>query len=182
MAQQPTPGTLTRATGPGQSHSEPPDEAGDVLAKSIRVGAGAGTREIAMAIYGPEHNVTPAQKVGASAIAGAVSVVPFGLLLRGPRSVIPGSVLFSLLGAGGQSALNRWPGSETSAKKSNGWFTSKWSPMTKLSDEEYKVMLEEKILRVEADLAILDESKAALLAGDDSESKTKAAKESSSKA
>lgn len=51
--------------------------------------------------------------------------------------------------------------------------------MTKLSDEDYKVMLEEKILRVEADLAILDENKAALLAG---ESKTKAATESSSRA
>lgn len=134
---------------------------------------------MAIARYGPEHNVTPAQKVGASAIAGAVSVVPVGLLLRGPRSILPGSVIFSLLGAGGQVASNRWSGSEEPAKKSNGWFTSKWSPMTKLSDEEYKVMLEEKILRVEADLAILDENKAALLA--EEQSKTKAATESSSK-
>lgn len=52
--------------------------------------------------------------------------------------------------------------------------------MTKLSDEEYKVMLEEKILRLEADLAILDENKAALMA--EEESRTKAAKQSSSKA
>lgn len=48
--------------------------------------------------------------------------------------------------------------------------------MKKLSDEEYKTMLEEKILRVEADLAILDENRAALIAED--EASTKAAKES----
>lgn len=218
MDQQPAPEALPRATGPGKRHSEPADEAADVLAKSIQLGAGAGVcgvlfgatssiirgvrtpvlfsivsgfqwfgissvfygaRKMAIARYGPEHNVTPAQKVGASAIAGAVSVVPVGLLLRGPRSILPGSVIFSLLGAGGQVASNRWSGSEEPAKKSNGWFTSKWSPMTKLSDEEYKVMLEEKILRVEADLAILDENKAALLA--EEQSKTKAATESSSK-
>lgn len=52
--------------------------------------------------------------------------------------------------------------------------------MTKLSDEEYKTMLEEKILRVEADLAILEENKAALIA--EEESRTKAAQGSSSKA
>ncbi|KAG8165513.1 hypothetical protein KVR01_004065 [Diaporthe batatas] len=219
MGQQPAPETLARATGTGTRRSEQPDEAVDVLAKSIQLGAGAGvcgilfgatssiirgvktpvlfslvsgfqwfgissvfygTRKMAVARYGPEHNVTPAQKVGASAIAGAVSVVPVGLLLRGPRSILPGSVIFSLLGAGGQLASNSWSGSETPAKKSNGWFTSKWSPMTKLSDEDYKVMLEEKILRVEADLAILDENRAALLA--EEESRPKPATESSTKA
>lgn len=217
MDQQPAPGAHPRATGPGKRQSEPSDEAVDVLARSIQLGAGAGAcgilfgatssiirgvktpvlfslvsgfqwfgissvfygaRKLAIARYGPEHNVTPAQKVGASAIAGAVSVVPVGLLLRGPRSILPGSVIFSLLGAGGQIASNRWSGSENSPK-SSGWFTSKWSPMTKLSDEEYKVMLEEKILRVEADLAILDENKAVLLA--EEQAKIKAAEEPSSK-
>lgn len=52
--------------------------------------------------------------------------------------------------------------------------------MTKLSDDEYKVMLEEKILRLEADLAILDENKAALIAEDESRNNT--SKESSNKA
>jgi hypothetical protein len=107
-----------------------------------------------------------------------VSVVPVGLLLRGPRSLLPGSIVFSLLGAGGQLASNRWSGSENLAKKTNGWFTSGWSPLTKLSDEEYKAILEEKILRLEAELAILDENRADLLA----ESRANAAKESSSKA
>lgn len=137
----------------------------------------AGTRQLAIARYGPEHNITPAQKVGASAVAGAASVVPVGLLLRGPRSILPGAVVFSLLGAGGQLVSNRWSGSETSPK-TNGWFTSKWSPMTKLSDEQYKAILEERILRLEADLAILDENRAALIEEDD-ESRAKARKNSS---
>lgn len=105
--------------------------------------------------------------------------MPVGLLLRGPRSILPGAIVFSLLGAGGQFASNRWSGPENSPKKSSGWFTSKWSPMTKLSDEDYKTMLEEKILRVEADLAILDENRAALVA--EEESRAKLATESSSK-
>ena len=33
----------------------------------------------------------------------------------------------------------------------------KWSPMKKLSDEEYGNMLKERLLRVEADIALLDE-------------------------
>lgn len=103
-----------------------------------------------------------------------------GLLLRGPRSILPGAIVFSLLGAGGQFAANRWSGPENSPKKQSAWFTSKWSPMQKLSDEDYKTMLEEKILRVEADLAILEENRSALIAED--EARTKAAQESSSKA
>ncbi|KAI3397533.1 hypothetical protein diail_10626, partial [Diaporthe ilicicola] len=137
----------------------------------------AGTRKLAIARYGPEHNVTPAQKVGASAIAGAASVVPVGLLLRGPRSILPGAVIFSLLGAGGQLASSRWSGSENPPKKTNDWFTSKWSPMTKLSDEQYKVILEDRILRLEADLAVLGENRAALIA--EEESRAKAGRKSS---
>lgn len=101
-------------------------------------------------------------------------------MLRGPRSILPGAVVFSLLGAGGQLASNSWSGSETSPKKTSSWFTSKWSPMTKLSDEDYKAMLEDKILRVEADLAILDENRAALVS--EQEFRAKAAQESSGEA
>lgn len=104
-------------------------------------------------------------------MAGAASVVPVGLLLRGPRSILPGAIVFSLLGAGGQLASNVWSRFEPSTKKTSSWFTSKWSPMTKLSDEQYKEMLEERILRLEADLAILDENRAALVAEQESRAK-----------
>ncbi|KAJ0118404.1 hypothetical protein J7T55_009187 [Diaporthe amygdali] len=171
MDQQPGPKTQPRASISRNIRSEPSDEAVDVLAKSVQLGAAAGTRKLAIGRYGPEYNVTPAQKVGASAMAGAASVVPVGLLLRGPRSILPGAIVFSLLGAGGQLASNVWSRSDPSTKKTSSWFTSKWSPMTKLSDEQYKEMLEERILRLEADLAILDENRAALVAEQESRAK-----------
>ena len=33
----------------------------------------------------------------------------------------------------------------------------KWSPMKKLSDEEYGNLLKERLLRIEADIALVDE-------------------------
>ena len=39
---------------------------------------------------------------------------------------------------------------------------SKWSPMSVLTDEDYEKMMQEKILRVEADIAIIDDKIKAL--------------------
>jgi hypothetical protein len=39
---------------------------------------------------------------------------------------------------------------------------SNWSPITKLSDEEYTTLLSEKLLRVEAEIAMLDDEIAEL--------------------
>jgi hypothetical protein len=35
--------------------------------------------------------------------------------------------------------------------------SSKWSPVKALSDEQYEELLQEKLLRVEAEIAVLDE-------------------------
>lgn len=48
------------------------------------------------------------------------------------------------------------------AKKS--WLDSKWSPMTVLSDQEYEKILQEKLLSVNAQIALVDESIEALKA------------------
>lgn len=97
-------------------------------------------------------------------------MVPIGLLLRGPRSVLPGVFVFSLLGAGGQYAANRWSAS-TSASASGSpsvektsWVNSRWSPMTKLSDEQYETLLEDRILKLDADIAVINENIAVLKA------------------
>ncbi|KUI65061.1 hypothetical protein VM1G_00642 [Cytospora mali] len=127
-----------------------------------------GTRKLAIARLGPDHKVTPAQKVTASATAGAVCVVPVGLLVRGPRSILPGAFVFSLLGAGGQFAANKWSASDASEKKS-GWLDAKWSPFRRIPDEEYENMLEEQLLRLEADIAIVDENLTALRAQKEAE-------------
>ncbi|EAQ91132.1 hypothetical protein CHGG_03067 [Chaetomium globosum CBS 148.51] len=93
-----------------------------------------------------------------------------GGMLRGPRNIIPGAVVFSLLGAGGQSIAN-WQGrraakaaeaaktadAAVTAPKSPSEFWSRWSPIKQLSDQEYENILEEKLLRVEADIALIDD-------------------------
>jgi hypothetical protein len=45
MDKQPPPGAISRATGTAERHDEPPDEVVDVLAKSLQLGAGAGTNQ-----------------------------------------------------------------------------------------------------------------------------------------
>ncbi|KAH6636392.1 hypothetical protein F5144DRAFT_177689 [Chaetomium tenue] len=112
---------------------------------------------------------TEGDKVKASSLAGGVAGT-IGGMLRGPRNVIPGAVVFSLLGAGGQGIAN-WQGRRAAkaaeaakaadaadvAPKSPSEFWSRWSPIKQLSDQEYENILEEKLLRVEADIALIDD-------------------------
>ena len=64
--------------------------------------------------------------------------------------------MFSVLGAGGQAYANRREAkAESSADNKSFW--AKWSPVTQLSDEDYEKLLEERLLRVEADISIIDD-------------------------
>ncbi|KAF2706059.1 hypothetical protein K504DRAFT_493870 [Pleomassaria siparia CBS 279.74] len=118
-------------------------------------------------------NPTLSDKVRISAISGALTGASLGLLFRGPKNVIPGTIMFTLFGYGGQHAYNfldkknsteieRQEAMRAEGKKDPSWMQrmakSKWSPMSVLSDEEYKHMLEEKLLGVEASIALVDES------------------------
>ncbi|KAK4241876.1 hypothetical protein C8A03DRAFT_29905 [Achaetomium macrosporum] len=99
----------------------------------------------------------PEDKVKASTVAGGVAGTVAGLL-RGPRNILPGALMFSLYGAGGQAFANWWAARAANAPaKSGGGFWSKWNPITKLSDQDYEKILEEQLLRVEADIAITDD-------------------------
>jgi hypothetical protein len=92
-------------------------------------------------------------------------------LLRSRRNVIPGAVIFATIGGLGQAVYN-YADARESEKVGNegggegegkrGWLNSKWSPVKALSDEEYGRILEERLLRVNAEIAILDESIAAV--------------------
>lgn len=83
-------------------------------------------------------------------------------ILTGGR-LVPGLVIFSLLGYGGQSAFNMvdaWQmGRDPTPSKPlmQRMADSKWIPLRHLSDEEYRGMLNEKLLSVEAEIALLDE-------------------------
>ncbi|KAL8725078.1 MAG: hypothetical protein Q9181_006553 [Wetmoreana brouardii] len=123
-------------------------------------------------LYPDELVLIPALKVGAWS--------------GGRTNIIPGMIMFSLFGFAGQHIYNtldarqsshtslHQPRSNTNlspsdvspispdASNANQPFwkralDSRWSPMKVLSDEEYEKMLRQKLLRVEAELAILDE-------------------------
>jgi hypothetical protein len=84
----------------------------------------------------------------------------------GRRNIIPGAIVFGLLGAIGQlsysTASMRNPIGTEATNKTKSWLDSKWSPLKVLSDGEYEDMLREKLLGVNADIALVDESIVAL--------------------
>lgn len=70
--------------------------------------------------------------------------------------------MFALLGAGGQAVYNTADARHTEVNtvaqpEKKTWMDSRWSPMTRLSDEDYGKMLREKLLRIDADIALVDE-------------------------
>jgi hypothetical protein len=92
-------------------------------------------------------------------------------VLGGPRNIFPGALIFSLFGAGGQVFANWWTAEAAKVPaNSAGGFWSKYNPITKLSDQDYEKILEEQLLRVEADIAITDDRIKELV---ESESRTK---------
>lgn len=124
-------------------------------------------------------NPSTSDKVRASTLAGASTGFSLGFLLRGPRNVVPGTLMFSLFGWAGQHGYNyldarnsgelerqaelRAKGQDKPKESLMHRFAkSKWSPMSVLTDEDYEKMMQEKILRVEADIAIIDDKIKAL--------------------
>ena len=85
--------------------------------------------------------------------------------------MLPGAVMFALFGAANQAIYNRsaaqnanLPQTAPNGREKFSWMNSKWSPMKVLSDAEYEKMLQEKLLRVNAEIALVDESIEALRA------------------
>lgn len=70
-------------------------------------------------------------------------------------------LFFGVAGALGQKLYDsRQAATPEEADKNlkNSWMNAKWSPVKVLTDDEYENLLREKMLRVSADIAILDES------------------------
>jgi hypothetical protein len=124
----------------------------------------------------PRDDLNPSlsDKVRASTMAGGLTGFNLGLLFRGPRNVIPGTIMFSLFGWLGQHGYNYLDARNSSDLQQQAVLKekgedkpkesfmykiakSKWSPMSVLSDEEYVNMMQEKMLRVEADIAVIDD-------------------------
>lgn len=90
------------------------------------------------------------------------------LVTGGRKNVIPGAIMFALFGAAGQAVYNMADARNSELSQSpekdlkDSWLNSKWSPMKVLSDVEYEAMLQEKLLRINAQIALVDESIEAL--------------------
>jgi len=71
-------------------------------------------------------------------------------------------VVFAIVGALGQKIYNladsRKQAVNSDIHGRNSWLNSRWSPVKVLSDDEYEKLLQEKLLRVDAEISLLDES------------------------
>ena len=88
-----------------------------------------------------------------------------GAIIRGRRNVVPGALVFSLLGYVGQHGYNMID----SARRQKAldvhdappfWeriAKSKWSFMKTLSDDQYANVLEDRMLEIDSELALIDE-------------------------
>lgn len=79
--------------------------------------------------------------------------------------MIPAVAVVSTSGAIGQHLVNKWDAravSTSQGEKKESWSIASFLPLKKMTDQEYEEMLEEKILRLEANIALVDESIAAL--------------------
>ena len=116
---------------------------------------------------------TPKDRMHASTLAGGITGGAIGGLVRGRRNVIPGTIIWMVFGYAGQRIYNTLDekhseeitgAAEEEAKASNqerGFWDRiaemKWSPMKKLSDEDYADTLREKVLGLEAQITLVDE-------------------------
>jgi hypothetical protein len=96
---------------------------------------------------------TTSDKVKISSLSGGLTGAVLGMVFRGPRNVIPGTIMFTLFGFVGQHGYNaldrrntveikRQEVMQEQGKKDPNWMQrmakSKWVPMSVLSDEEYE--------------------------------------------
>ncbi|KAI1375962.1 hypothetical protein F4677DRAFT_107674 [Hypoxylon crocopeplum] len=130
------------------------------------------SRSLLWHAWGGEDNLTPSDLVKAGGAAGGVAGMVGGMF-RGPRNIIPGILFFGAVGATSQYLSQRFEtnSGDIDSKPKSSWLDSRWSPMKRLSDEEYGEKLEEKILRINAELSIIDENIASLRASRDAPTK-----------
>ncbi|MCJ1453895.1 hypothetical protein MMC28_004244 [Mycoblastus sanguinarius] len=161
---------------------ERPDsfEAKAIIIPALKVGGLAATRTTLL--HTQYANATPTDRLHASGIAGTLTGGTIAALTRGPRNILPGAIMFTLFGYAGQTGYSILDSRHTdkvvaeAEAESQGtakppfWqrvAEMKWSPLKTLSDEEYGDMLREKLLRVEAEIALVDEEVGRLRAEDE---------------
>ncbi|KIW63670.1 hypothetical protein PV04_08655 [Phialophora macrospora] len=116
-------------------------------------------------LSGPLSNDKSLHKIAASGMAGSCSgAVAASFLPRG--SVVTGSIMLGVLAAVSQTGLIAMQGSSPFSGVASG-FRNKiaaLSPMKSLSDQEYEDLLLDKLLKVDVEIAVLDDQIADLQA------------------
>lgn len=83
----------------------------------------------------------------------------------GPSHIVPSMIFWGAMGGVGQIVANRVVAYEPKVKDENdSWLRSKWSPLRKITDDEYIDMMEEKKFKVDVDIALIDDRIAELQA------------------
>ncbi|KAF7510429.1 hypothetical protein GJ744_006708 [Endocarpon pusillum] len=97
----------------------------------------------------------------AGSVAGAVNGA-----MRSRSNVLPGALMYGILGMLGQGVYNAFQGGgdevEVRVPYSQRLLDSRWVPLKRLSDEDYVEMLNEKTIKIDAEIAIIDDKIAAL--------------------
>lgn len=114
-------------------------------------------------------NHAPRDRLHVSTFAGGLTGGSIGGLIRGTPNILPGAIMFALFGLAGQSIYNHLDDAHTQSvlltrnqpPPSSSFWTrlaaSKYVPVKVLSDAEYESMLRERLLAVEAEIALVDE-------------------------
>ena len=90
------------------------------------------------------------------------------MITRGRRNVLPATLMWSVLGFAGQGAYSSFSTAPTKLQegpKVGFWqrmAEKSWSPMTFMTNEEYAALLREKLLKVDVEIAVLDDKLDAL--------------------
>ncbi|KKZ67593.1 hypothetical protein EMCG_06652 [[Emmonsia] crescens] len=109
---------------------------------------------------------TPGQRAFASSLSSGLSGGAIAFTIH--RRFIPGAVVFGIAGFLGQKSydvIDRWQLSRDRTPQKplvQRMLESKWMLLKRLPDEEYIGMLNEKLLAVDAEIAVIDDKIAAL--------------------
>ena len=84
-------------------------------------------------------------------------------MLDGPRHVLPSTLIWTGIFGSSTLAMLAWQNKLRAAADAEkepakpSWL-AKWSPLQRLSNEDYEKILEKKILELDAQIAIIDDS------------------------